>query len=357
MQNLLNKIEVALTYHTKPTVNQLDILNGDQILLDLIINNIENKYDYDELFTNIIKMLNDQINLIIADNNFTLNDEGEEHVIDNMIDQQIVSIINQIDNQFVCNNILSLALAPKKMLRSKMFLKQANNENYQQAALIELFHLATLIQDDVIDNGKFRRFRKTLSNQYNDQIALLMSDYLLVVIGYKIGVLARENHEKKQFDKDQRTQYISELIKDFLNSLLNSERQASKVKTIDDYEHYARNKTAKFFKLALICGQLVNEPQTEIGDLKKISTFGDSYGLLFQKVDDLIDYNSDVKTSGKDATDVQNKINNFILLQINDTTLKQIKNQLKNDANNLLESNYGITFQDEIKQLIRRIDE
>ena len=47
------------------------------------------------------------------------------------------------------------------------------------AACVELIHSATLMHDDVIDNGEIRRGKKTLNKIWGNQSSILAGDYLL----------------------------------------------------------------------------------------------------------------------------------------------------------------------------------
>ena len=47
------------------------------------------------------------------------------------------------------------------------------------AACVELIHSATLMHDDVIDNGSIRRGRKTLNKIWDNHSSVLVGDYLL----------------------------------------------------------------------------------------------------------------------------------------------------------------------------------
>ena len=47
------------------------------------------------------------------------------------------------------------------------------------AACVELIHSATLMHDDVIDDGDLRRGKKTLNSIWGNQSSILIGDYLL----------------------------------------------------------------------------------------------------------------------------------------------------------------------------------
>ena len=73
-----------------------------------------------------------------------------------------------------------------KRLRALLTLGSAKLCGYKKggrdinlAACVELIHAATLLHDDVIDNGVVRRGKKTLNNIWGNQSSILVGDYLL----------------------------------------------------------------------------------------------------------------------------------------------------------------------------------
>lgn len=355
MDHLFKEINVAIGYHAKSTVNKYDILYGDEKLLNLIIDNLFKDLEYKTLYSEVIRILDDNLGPLPTDDiTYQLASEDE---VDLKIDQAILKVLATIENSFVRNELTAIALAPKKMLRSKMFLKSSKTEDYRYAAIIELFHLATLIQDDIIDNATTRRHTQTINSKYDDRTALLLSDYLLVHIGYTIGTIGDSNSEKVKATNPKISSFYQELIKDFLRSLLYSEKVSDTLFDLKSYEQYASSKTAKFFKVALISGALVANQDVTINQLEAIGKFGLDFGLLFQKIDDLLDYNADIAVSGKDSRDSENGINNFIILSLKQDDINTIKNKLNQEAERLLTSEYAQDYQQEIDKLIRRINE
>lgn len=358
MEDLLREVEIAVSYHAKSTIDKYDILLGDDKLLGLIIDNLGKKYEYDALHDKVQAIIDQKLCKLHPQGYNSSQDElVSSETVDYKINNAIVQILNQIDNQFVRSELKRVALAPKKMLRAKMFLKMNNNQNYEYAALIELFHLATLIQDDVIDVATTRRHVQTINSKFDDRIAILISDYLLVHIGYMIGKMGRDNDSKAKSTSKEIQNYYQNLIKDFLKSLLYSEREVTTVSDIKSYETYANNKTAKFFKVALISGVMSSDQELTLELIEAVGEFGIQFGLIFQKVDDLLDYQADVEVSGKDSRDADNEVNNFVLLSLKSSQIEQVKAILRTEANQLLNSKYGYDFEDEIENLIRRINE
>lgn len=358
MENLLKQIEVAVSYHAKSRLSKYDILLGDDKLLGLIIDNLTNRYEYDTLRDNVQSIIDNKLKELTPQNYEVYQCElvsGES--VDSKIDQAILDVVNQIENQFVRSEVLKMAVAPKKMLRAKMFLKANAKEEYQYAALIELFHLATLIQDDVIDVASTRRYTQTINSKYDDRTAILISDYLLVHIGYMIGLAGRSQESTVKSTDYEVKKYYEQLIKDFLKSLLYSEREVTKVIDNKSYDSYASNKTAKFFKVALISGVISNASTASIEMVHAAGEFGLNFGLVFQKVDDLLDYKADINISGKDSRDAENEVNNYILLNLQSSDMNQIKETLNYQSQQLLSSSFGQLYEEEINYLIRRINE
>src|SRR5215510_580232 len=48
----------------------------------------------------------------------------------------------------------------------------------RMATVMEFLHTATLVHDDIIDNASTRRNRPTINNEYGNQTAVLMGDWL-----------------------------------------------------------------------------------------------------------------------------------------------------------------------------------
>ena len=74
-----------------------------------------------------------------------------------------------------------------KKLRALLTLQSAKLCGYSKgtrdvnlAACVELIHAATLMHDDVIDNGEIRRGKKTLNRIWGNQSSILVGDYIPV---------------------------------------------------------------------------------------------------------------------------------------------------------------------------------
>lgn len=352
MEDILKKVRTALTYHTKYELSGQDVLRGDKDLLGLMVEHVDNEYEYEILHSEVIGIINMELYKMAPEAGAvpTVNQS-----VESLINQAIVEIVNKIENDFVANEILKLALAKKKMLRSKMFLKMQGGSDFHSAGLIELFHLSSLIQDDVIDHGTLRRHLPTINSKYDNKTAILVSDYLLVHLGNSLRINeAGEANDGRELSKIEKQ--FAELAKLFVEKLMESESNAHRVNDISSYQTYAIDKTARFFQVAIVGGLVRKDNNCLQTTWDDYSSFAIDFGLLFQKVDDLMDYRNQTDKTGKDARDEENNINNFIKLSLMDNTIEQIIINLNNEADILMRSLCGQDFIEELEGLKRRIN-
>src|SRR5438045_3987933 len=69
-------------------------------------------------------------------------------------------------------------LRPALVALSANALGKANDSHVNVAVIIEMVHLATLVHDDVMDEGEIRRGRPTLAANWGNEIAVLFGDCL-----------------------------------------------------------------------------------------------------------------------------------------------------------------------------------
>lgn len=164
------------------------------------------------------------------------------------------------------------------LLAARCFASSVSQEFYQMAAVVELVHSATLLHDDVIDEGDERRGAPTSRKLHGNGVSVLSGDLLLV------NALDRTRQAAPEL--------LGELITT-LRALVDGEIIQLRGRTELDvseqtYEAILRNKTASLFAFAARAGGRMagaNEAQQDA-----LASFGDSLGIAFQLVDDVIDY-------------------------------------------------------------------
>ena len=100
------------------------------------------------------------------------------------INNKINVLVDSIENDFAKKEISLIVNAGGKRLRPILVLIGASYGNKITenvilfASLIELFHTATLIHDDVVDNADLRRGIKTINAKYDDKTAINIGNIL-----------------------------------------------------------------------------------------------------------------------------------------------------------------------------------
>jgi geranylgeranyl pyrophosphate synthase len=154
------------------------------------------------------------------------------------------------------------------------------------AAGIELIHMATLMHDDIIDESPIRRHKPSPYAQYGTPLTLLSGDFLLT---RAFGLCAKLDDEIIVATE----QACIELVEgEALETPLHIEPHSrASSRTI------AERKTASLFRLAAFCAAHLTgaDPATT----EALCTFGQSLGVAFQFIDDILDVLSDEATLGK----------------------------------------------------------
>lgn len=155
------------------------------------------------------------------------------------------------------------------------------------AAASELVHMATLLHDDVIDDGDQRRGRPTSRKIWGNAVSVLAGD-LLLVEALRLSCRAHE-------------ETWSELVAT-LGRLVDGEvvqlRGRHAVSLAEDtYFEILRGKTASLFEWALRAG--ARQGGAPRGSVDALGRFGAHLGMAFQLVDDVLDYDGDAARTGK----------------------------------------------------------
>jgi heptaprenyl diphosphate synthase len=161
------------------------------------------------------------------------------------------------------------------------------------AAAVELLHLATLIHDDIIDDADMRRGIDALHVKFGQKTAVLCGDYLFCLAFNLASLISPRESDRDKMD-DVLPSYLTELclgeIREFGNTgnLDLTEREYFKI---------ISGKTAALFQASFHAGFFLSDEPREARDLY-IET-GKQLGILFQLVDDCLDFVSSKKKAKK----------------------------------------------------------
>ena len=156
------------------------------------------------------------------------------------------------------------------------------------AACIELIHAATLMHDDVIDNGEIRRGKKTLNFVWGNQSSILVGDYLLsrcfemMVEDGNLEILRLLSSTSAQIAQGEILQLQHKGEIDMLE---------------ETYFKIILAKTGKLFAAATKVGAILGNKNNKIKEA--LEFYGKNLGLTFQIADDSLDYNSKLNLFGK----------------------------------------------------------
>ena len=190
-----------------------------------------------------------------------------------------------------------------KKIRSKLIVDvgkifKLNYKNLiQVGAAVECIHAYSLIHDDLpcMDNDSIRRGKLSTHKKYGESTAILAGNSLLTIA---FEILSERNFKIDNRIKIKLIKLISKCAGhsgiaggQYLD--LSFERKKISLEKIIRMQI---NKTGKLFSFCCMAPVIMSKKNNY---LKKFDKIGSEIGLLFQIVDDLIDYTGNTKKVGK----------------------------------------------------------
>ena len=183
-------------------------------------------------------------------------------------------------------------LRPLLVLLSSHACGYKDSSHIMLATMIEFFHTATLLHDDVVDDSTLRRGKKTANIIWGNKASILVGDYLFTQ--YMQLMI--------QVGKPDIMQMLTETSHQIgcgeLQQLSNRNNPSL---SIDNYLEIIRAKTSLLFAASASLGALVSDAPSPIA--KALYDYGLHLGNAFQLIDDALDYCSDAQTIGKNIGD------------------------------------------------------
>ena len=223
------------------------------------------------------------------------------------------------------------------LLSSKMINKNYSNlktDIYMSAAL-EFIHAATLLHDDVIDKGTIRRGQKSINEIWNNKFSVLLGDFMF---SKSFQLMTQGKSLKAMEHLSEVSSKISE--GEFLQ--LSNENNVNL--KYSEYIKIISLKTAELFGAALkIPAVLTEKNNKEIDNLYKL---GINFGIIFQIIDDTLDYFGDKKTGkqiGKDFMEGKVTLPIILLLKkMSKNNIKKLKEIFTKNIRN--QKDFNFTF-------------
>ncbi len=188
-----------------------------------------------------------------------------------------------------------LRQASGKMIRPGLLLLAGQcfgsltEEHIRVGAMVEMIHHATLLHDDVIDDGQVRRGMPTVNNLWGNESAVLSGDYVLSQV-FVLGAGLDPSIGKVVAETAARV---------CAGELRQVAQRRNWRLTESEYISIISDKSAAFFSGCCRLGALLSEAQPD--QVEALARYGLQAGIAFQIADDLLDIAGHESHTGKTA--------------------------------------------------------
>jgi len=178
-------------------------------------------------------------------------------------------------------------IRPALVLLSGRACGKITDEHIHVAAIIEMIHNATLLHDDVIDEGKTRRGFETINSLWGNEAAVLLGDFMLSKV---FGMCASLDKEVMEIISETTMRTCEGELRQITQRLNWRLSEAEYIEIITD-------KTAAIFAACCRLGAFLAKGSKK--EQEALACFGRDMGIAFQITDDLLDIVGEEKQTGK----------------------------------------------------------
>ncbi|WP_168464078.1 polyprenyl synthetase family protein [Wolbachia endosymbiont of Ctenocephalides felis wCfeT] len=195
-------------------------------------------------------------------------------------------------SELAANIISNLIKSGGKKIRPKLvfivckMLNYSGENRINVAAAVEFIHNATLLHDDVLDDGEARHGVKTANKIWGNKSSILVGD-LLLTLAFRwliecgnlniLSILSEASHSLVKGEiKQMTTQFSHKTMR-------------------ENYFGIIEEKTASLFSACCETAAVVSGATND--ETTRLKNFGFNFGMAFQIIDDVLDYTA--STSGK----------------------------------------------------------
>jgi geranylgeranyl diphosphate synthase, type II len=216
----------------------------------------------------------------------------------NKLENKFKIIINKYEDDKSIREMIEYTIEGGKKLRSIILyslLKHKNLDNvYELCFIVELIHSCSLILDDMpcMDDDDYRRDKLSFHKKYGNNKAVFFVSYCFNLI---FIILSKLNLDEKLKDINFILYKNLGIEGASLGQFLDLFDRELKIST--NIEQF-NLKTATFFNLSFEISNVFNKFDKDI-----IKILGNSFGILYQLYDDILDSNGICKSSGLEITE------------------------------------------------------
>jgi len=202
-----------------------------------------------------------------------------------LINNAIEDFVNNIDGSSHMKRVVGHACrSGGKKVRPIMLMLSTQacggdiKTSVDAALAIELIHSASLIHDDILDQGIIRRGVESAHEKYGNGAAMLAGDYL---ISKSIELLA-------PYDRNIVREFGQAGMKMAEGETIDIRSDDEDAFTYQDYFECIRKKTASLFAASAAMGAYIAGANEVVAG--QFRSYGESVGSAYQIVDDLLEY-------------------------------------------------------------------
>ncbi len=210
---------------------------------------------------------------------------------------------------------------PVCVLMGNELFADINQDAWQVAAAIELFHNFSLIHDDIMDKAPLRRGMQTVHAKYGDATALLAGDVMFaqaydyltrIDLSYVQKIIKLFNQTSKEVCEGQQIDMDFEQMQNV---------------GMEQYIQMITLKTSVLLAASLQLGAILGGAGE--GNQQHIYSFGKNLGIAFQIQDDYLDAFGDPEKFGKQiGGDILSNKKTFLLLHVIEVATANQKNEI-----------------------------
>lgn len=211
---------------------------------------------------------------------------------------------------------------PVACLMGNELFDDLNNDTWNVATAIELFHNFTLIHDDIMDKAPLRRNKETVHQKYGESTALLAGDVMLVVAYEYLNKVTSAASRQIIHMFNNTAKEVCE------GQQLDMDFEKSSGVRFEAYLHMINLKTSVLLGASLQMGAIMGGAGKRNQNL--IYEFGRKLGLAFQVQDDYLDAFGDPEKFGKQiGGDIRANKKTFLLIHALETATQTQRAELQ----------------------------
>ena len=213
--------------------------------------------------------------------------------VDQLIGQRLsssVPLVGQVAQHIITSG--GKRLRPVLLLLMAGALGYKGDDHFKLAAVVEFIHTATLLHDDVVDDSGMRRGKATANALFGNPASVLVGDFLYSR-AFQMMVECGEMR-------------ILDIVADATNVIAEGEvmqlmNMHDASLNEQDYLKVIRSKTAKLFEASTRLPAVLMKSSAKVE--AACAAYGQALGTAFQVIDDVLDYDGDANTMGKNLGD------------------------------------------------------